>query len=142
MTEINNMTALITYLFKANFISFRNKPLPEVKIYVDASMYRIAAVVNDISVPSSAPYIAINELYAAILGANTFTRLYNKKLFNLSLFTDNMNVLYLLSKGSCKWNIPLNFLFYTFKLFNKINFKISYIPSALNPPDKPSRPKL
>lgn len=134
----------IKFLLKSDFVSFRDRTLPQIKIYVDASMYRIAAVVNNlaISIPSSAPYIALNELYAAILGANTFVRLYNKKQFNLCLYTDNMNVYYLLSKGSCKWNIPLNLLFHTLKFFNQIDYNILYIPSALNPADKPSRLKL
>lgn len=134
----------IKFLLKSDFVSFRDKALPYVKVYVDASMHRIAAVIDNlaVSIPSSAPYIALNELYAAILGANTFIRLYNKKQFSLYLYTDNMNVYYLLKKGSCKWNIPLNLLFYTLKFFQQINLNILYIPSELNPADKPSRLKL
>lgn len=78
----------IRFLLKSDFISFRDKPLPSIKVYVDASLCRIAAVVNDmaISIPSTAPYIAFNELYGATLGSNVFTRLHNKKLYHLSLF--------------------------------------------------------
>ncbi len=98
---------IIKYLLKRDYIPFGDRNLIPIVAYVDASMYRIAAIVADqtVSMPSSAPYIALNELYAALLGAQTFTRCFDKKKHILLLFTDNMNVLYLLLKGSCKWNI-------------------------------------
>ncbi len=106
-------------------------------------MYGIAAVFEQVTIAraSRAPYIAMNELKAAILAGETFLKLYDKQKFFLNLYVDNLNVLFLLLKGSCKWVINLNFLFNVLKFFHSFSFTINYIPSGLNPADKPPRLK-
>ena len=51
-----------------------------------------------------------------------------KQKYSLNLYVDNLNVLFLLLKGSCKWNINLNFLFNLLKFFHSFSLTINYIP--------------
>ncbi len=134
---------IVQYLLKQDFVSFKPMNLTAIDAWSDASMYGIAAVFKEVTLAraSRAPYIAMNELKAAILAGETFLRLYNKQKYSLNLYVDNMNVLFLLLKGSCKWVINLNFLFNVLKFFHSFSFTINYIPSGLNPADKPSRLK-
>ncbi len=133
---------IIAYLLKQDFISFKHHlRMPEVHVFSDASLYAIAAVLPKFTFSQYSPSssIAMNELRAAILAIRMFCSLYNKTLFVLHLWVDNLNVLFLLSKGSCHWNIPTFFLFQCIKLFSSLHCRVSYIPSALNPADAPSR---
>lgn len=134
---------IIRYLLKSDFVSFRPLNLKPINAWSDASQYGIAAVFEVATIARScrSAYIAMNELKAAVLAGETFLRMYDKKKFSLNLFVDNMNVLFLLLKGSCKWTINLNFLFNILKFFHSFSFSINYIPSGLNPADKPSRLK-
>jgi len=134
---------IIKYLLKRDFVSFKPLNLSPINAWSDGSMYGIAAVFENVTIakPCRSPYIALNELKAAVLAGETFLKLYNKQKFSLNLYVDNMNVLFLLLKGSCKWSINLNFLFNILKFFHSFCFSVNYIPSGLNPADKPSRLK-
>ena len=86
--------------------------------------------------------ILFNELKAAILAINLFNKNYDNSLFKPHLFVDNINVLYLINKGSCKWsNIDPLFLFYVLKFFFINCIKVSYVHTSQNLADKPSRLK-
>ncbi len=134
---------IVKYLLKRDFVSFKPLHLERIDAWSDASMYGIAAVFKNITIARAckSPYIALNELKAAIMAGETFVKLYDKQKYFLNLYVDNMNVLFLLLKGSCKWSINLNFLFNVLKFFHSFSFSINYIPSGLNPADKPSRLK-
>ncbi len=132
---------IIKYLLKRDFVSFKPLHLKQIDAWSDASMHSIASVFTEITVSRAckSPYITLNELKAAIMTAEIFLKLYDKQKFLLNLYVDNLNVLFLLLKGSCKWRINLNFLFNILKFFQSFSFRINYIPSELNPADEPSR---
>jgi len=133
---------IINYLIRTDSIKLQSPPEREITAYSDASMYRIAAVFPEKTLhhASTARTIAINELKAANLAINHFISNYNINSCKLNLFVDNLNVLYFIKKGSCKWqDLCINSIFYFIKRFTLINLSIKYIPSGLNPADEPSR---
>lgn len=136
---------IINYLIRTDSIKLQPAQKFQVTAYSDASLYQIAAVFpkKTLQYASTARTIAINELKAAALAVNYFIKNYNIKLYSLKLFVDNLNVLFFIKKGSCKWrHLSINCIFTLIKKFSLINLSILYIPSGLNPADEPSRFKL
>ena len=136
----------VKYLLLQDAISFHIPPeRKEIVIHSDASLYALGVHFvqskREFTIPSYAT-IALNELKAAIIAIKIFKKLYNIKHFVPKLFIDNLNVLFLINKGSCKWTkIDPLFLFYTLKFFfcNKIN--VNYVSTSQNLADGPSRSK-
>jgi len=135
---------IINYLISTDSIKLA-PPLEEsITAYSDASLHRFAAVFpgRTLHHASTARTIAINELKAAALAVNHFIKSYNILNFKLNLYIDNLNVLYFIKRGSCKWqDLSINTVFYYLHKFSRINLSIKYIPSELNPADTPSRLK-
>lgn len=133
---------IMKYLLGQDFIKFREpKAPPDITVYSDASLYRIAAVLPGITIskPSFAT-IAINELRAALLAVKTYCLYYNPAEHTLDLRVDNMNVIYLIQRGSCKWlGISIMETFQAINQFTKTIMKVTYIASANNIADAPSR---
>ena len=71
-----------------------------------------------------------------------FNKLYKNSLFKPHLFVDNLNILFLINKGSCKWtNLDPLFLFDTLKFFYNNKIHVTYVPTSQNLADGPSRSK-
>ena len=102
-----------------------NEPDATVAITADATPYQWAAVVLQggpcpVQVRKGIGTIAVNELKAAMLAIECFYKFFDYKtlFYKFNLYTDNVNVLYLLRSGSCKWHsIPI---FYLFALLKKL----------------------
>lgn len=86
--------------------------------------------------------IKVAEALAVIEAAESLAK-YAGFFSNLYIFTDNMAVLYLLKKGSIKWDIPIaqkiSLLLRVQNLKRFFNIKPQYIKSELNPADFYSR---
>ena len=136
----------VQYLLSEDFISFKQVDNRKtINIHSDASLFALGVYFletkKSFTVPSFSS-ILFNELKAAILAINLFNKNYDNSLFKPHLFVDNINVLYLINKGSCKWsNIDPLFLFYVLKFFFINCIKVSYVHTSQNLADKPSRLK-
>lgn len=136
----------IKYLLLQDAISFQIPPIrKEIVIHSDASLYALGIHFVksklEFTVPSYAT-IALNELKAAIIAIKIFKKLYNIKHFVPKLFVDNLNVLFLINKGTCKWTkIDPLFLFFTLKFFSLNKITVNYVPTSQNLADGPSRSK-
>jgi len=128
-----------------------DEPASTVAITADATPYQWAAVVLrggpcPVQVRRGIGTIAVNELKAAMLGIDVFYKYFNYKttFYNFCLYTDNINVLYLLRSGRCKWrSIPIFYLFFVLKKLVTVRtwcrFVPHYVPSAANKADAWSR---
>lgn len=136
----------VKYLLLQDAISFQVPPArKEIVIHSDASLYALGVhfvhTKQEFTIPSYAA-IALNELKAAIIAIKIFKKLYNTNHFVPNLYIDNLNVLFLINKGTCKWaKIDPLFLFYTLKFFFTNKITVKYVSTSQNLADGPSRSK-
>ena len=147
---------VIKWLVKEDFISFYKPALKETITYWSDATLTQVAFTDCITVAMArrqlASSIQINELNAYMWSLKYFARNAKKdhlkfKHFKLLIFADNLNVLFYLRSGRCKWQgMHFNHHFKNLRLIEYLKthhgLTIGYVASKDNPADRLSRMPL